>query len=245
MSRQLAASIALLSLATAHAAGPMVTQSADVLDRGDCRGEALWGKSEFRSSWMKADGTDRGLALACGIGWGPELNVGVARSNASAQVGTDLYRLGGDTRSLSGKTRLWQSDNRSSALTLTYLLSEQDPRGGGSEWQRANRAVGLAYSQTLSERHRVHANLTSDVVGYGSNEKAEAWGLAYEFAVTPILSLLAETYGKQHLKPTQALGLRWTPTPNWELGAMAARPRGENGHGTKSHEVRLTTAYRF
>jgi hypothetical protein len=105
--------------------------------------------------------------------------------------------------------------------------------------------VGLAFSQTLGERHRVHANLMSDVVGFGSSEKAEAWGLAYEFAATPTVALLAETTGKQHLKPTQALGLRWTPTAHWELGAMAARPRGENGTGVKTREFRLTTAYRF
>lgn len=245
MFRQFAVSIALVSVTSAYAAGPMVTQSADVLRGGDCRGEALWGKSEFRSSWVNGNTTDKGLALACGIGWGTELNVGVARSKGSVQAGADLYRLGGDTRSLSGKTRLWHSDNHSSALTLTYLLSEEDPRSGGTGWQRANRAVGLAYSQALGERHRVHANLMSDVVGFGSSEKAEAWGLAYEFAATPTLSLLAETYGKQNAKPTQALGLRWTPAPNWELGAMAARPRGENGDGAKSHEVKLTTAFRF
>ncbi len=223
----------------------MLTQSADVLDRGDCRAEALWGSSAFRSSGINADGTGKGLALACGIGGGTELNLSVARSTGKVQAGTDLYRWGGDTRSLSGKTRLWQSDDRSGALALTYLLSEERPRSGGTGWQQANRAVGLALSQTLGERHRVHASLMSDVVGFGSSEKAEAWGLAYEFAATPTLSLLAETTGKQHLKPTQALGLRWTPTANWELGALAARPRGENGNGARSHTVKLTTAYRF
>ena len=70
-------------------------------------------------------------------------------------------------------------------------------------------------------------------------------GLAYEFAATPTVSLLAETYGKQHIMPTQAVGLRWTPTPTRELGVMVTRPREANGHGAKSHEVRCTAAYRF
>ena len=150
----------------------MVTQSADVLDRGDCRAEAQWQRAEFRSSWMRTGVTGNGLALNCSIGWGAEIGVAAVRYNGHAQAD-------GDIRSLNGKTRLWQNEDRTASLALTYLVSEENKRSSGDGWQRANRAVGLAYSQTLGERHRVHANLMSDVVGYGSAERAEAWGLAY------------------------------------------------------------------
>jgi len=248
MFRQFAASIALLSFTSAYAAGPMVTQSADVMDRGDCRGEAQWQRSQASNDWGRVDASVRSVELACGVGWGTQMALSGTWGKWSSPQFLILPSRA-DGRSLSSKTRLWQSETGAGALALTVVLGEERrddlQTGMGAPVTQRNRALGLAYSQTLGERHRVHANLMSDVVGFGSSEKAEAWGLAYEFAATPTVSLLAETHGKQHIKPTQALGLRWTPTANWELGAMAARPRGENGNGAKSHEVKLSTAYRF
>jgi hypothetical protein len=233
MKRLLIASAALLSISMAHAAGPMATVSADVLGKGDCEVEGLLGRTNAKIEGFKTHATTLGLRADCGVLDGTQLGL----------IGNRIKIEGEkvDALSLVGKTRLWDDAKVGGKLALTYGI--HGVRDRNLDFDYAASDIGLAYTQTLAEKHKVHVNADVSIAKGGDSTKG--WALGYEYAVAPTVSLLAETYGAEDSKPTQALGVRWTPAKDWSVGAMVARPRLDNGVSGRVTQFNTTVAYRF
>jgi len=233
MKRLLIASAALLSISLAHAAGPMATLSADVLGRSDCEVEGLLGRTNAKIGGFSTHATNLGLRADCGVIDGTQIGL----------IGNRIKFEGekADTLSLVGKTRLWDDAKFGGKLALTYGI--HGVRDRNLDFDYAASDIGLAYTQTLAEKHKVHVNADVSIAKGGDN--TTGWALGYEYAVAPNVSLLAETYGAEGSKPTQALGVRWSPAKDWSVGAMVARPRLDNGISGRVTQFNTTVAYRF
>lgn len=233
MKRLLIASAALLSISMAHATGPMATVSADVLGKGDCEVEGLLGRTNAKVAGFSTHATNLGLRADCGVLDGTQLGL----------IGNRIKIEGEkvDALSLVGKTRLWDDAKFGGKLALTYGI--HGVRDRNLDFDYAASDIGLAYTQTLAEKHKVHVNTNVTIAKGGDN--TTGWALGYEYAVAPTVSLLAETYGAEGSKPTQALGVRWTPAKDWSVGAMLARPRLDNGVSGRVTQLNTTVAYRF
>ena len=233
MKRLLIASAALLSVTFANAAGPMNTVSADVLDRGTCEGEALLGRSNIKVGGFKSHASFGGLRADCGVLDGTQIGLIGTRINFEG----DKF----DGLTLVGKTRLWDGGPGAGKLALTYGI--QGVRKSNLNFDYAASDIGLAYTQTFADKHTVHVNTDISIAKGGDSTKA--WSLGYEYAATPTVSLLAETYGAEDSKPVQAVGVRWAPAKDWSVGAMLARPRLENGVNGRVTTLNTTVSYRF
>lgn len=233
MKRLLLATAAFVAASSAFAVGPMVTQSADILDRGNCDVEGLWGRDNAKLGATKFHTTHLGLRADCGVIDGTQIGlVGERIKFAGAKA---------DALSLVGKTRLWDDAQFGGKLALTYGV--HGVRDRNLDFDYAASDIGLAYTQTLAEKHKLHGNVGVAIAKGGDSTKG--WALGYEYAATPTVSLLAETYGAEGSKPTQALGVRWAPAKDWSVGAMVARPRLDNGINGRVTQFNTTVAYRF
>ena len=67
MKRLLLATAAFVAASSAFAVGPMVTQSADILDRGNCDVEGQWGRDNAKLGAAKFHVTHLGLRADCGV----------------------------------------------------------------------------------------------------------------------------------------------------------------------------------
>jgi hypothetical protein len=233
MKRLLLATTAFVAASSAFAVGPMTTQSADILDRGNCDVEGQWGRDNAKLGAAKFHVTHLGLRADCGVIDGTQIGLVGERIKFQNEKADGL--------SLVGKTRLWDDDKVGGKLALTYGIHGLRQRN--LDFDYAASSVGLAYTQTLAEKHKLHANANVTIAKGGDSTKG--WALGYEYAVAPTVSLLAETYGEEDSKPTQALGVRWAPAKNWSVGAMVARPRLDNGINGRVTQFNTTVAYRF
>jgi hypothetical protein len=211
----------------------MVTQSADVLDRGTCQGEGRWGRVNIDVGGLESHATVGGLRAECGVLDGTQIGL------IGARVKFEGEKL--DGLSLIGKTRLWDGGPGAGKLALTYGI--QGLRKRNLNFDYAASAIGLAYSQTFADKHTVHVNTDISIAKGGDSTKG--WALGYEYAAMPTVSLLAETYGTEGSKPTQAVGVRWAPAKDWSVGAMVGRPRLENGVNGRVTTLNTTVSYRF
>jgi hypothetical protein len=183
----------LLSLALsplAHAARPMVTDDARIVDDKSCQLE----------TWLKANrGSDEYWALpSCNFSGNFELAVGsaVTRQNGSGET-SDLL--------VQGKTLFRTLEPNGWAWGLVG--------GAASHPDVSRKMLGDVYAYvpaTFSfrdDRVLLHTNLgwIKDRLG---NRHAMTWGVGSEIEMTPHTWLIAESYGENQGRPFYQLGLR-------------------------------------
>ena len=185
---------ALLIVTTAHAGRPLVTDDADVLDRGTCEIEGVAARERAGADRATANA----LQFGCGIGLRTQLALAGGRAKA-AGVRADLA-------SLSGKTAL-AGEEGSGMTTLGYGVD--GTRTSGGSWEHAATSLTLLHSRPLGRAAALHLNL-----GHARDEQSDrrstTWGAAIEHAGFGSLAPMAELYGDDREAPHWNVGLRWT-----------------------------------
>ena len=178
----------------AHAARPLTTDDASILDAKSCQVE----------SWIDRgkDATTGWVVPACNFGLDTELQVGFARTRAR------------------GESRF--SEAYIQAKTLLREMTDQEPWGVGlvagvtrrplNETHRGwhNPYVLVPFTQLICNTPLTfHANL-----GWARDREARRdvtlWGAALEAQVGSRITLLAEAYGQNWEKPFLRIGGRWS-----------------------------------
>jgi hypothetical protein len=192
--------------AHAYAASPLTTDDAGVLERGECEFSAY-------ASHANAQGAaTRGLqsSLNCGAFGTTQLGIGLAGSQDAAGS-TDIV-------SISAKTRLFSGATDAPSFSVGYGATSA--RAPGNGWSSASYSLNGIATFPLSETATLHANLgLSRDNSTAPSQTLGTWGIAAEYAFSPSLSLLAETYGQQSSAPWVGIGARWQASKSWSIGA--------------------------
>ncbi|HEY1131402.1 MAG TPA: hypothetical protein VGF12_18495 [Roseateles sp.] len=218
----------ILASTAAHAGAPLTTEDADVLGDGDCEAEATWARNGTLVDGLHKH-YESGVKFGCGI---------VRR----AQVGTTFGRSRSDTDlsdslGISGKLSLLDSSDGGLGISVAWEMSAYLQRREASRWQSAR--IALVASQALGRSVRVHANLGAM---HAHVERAETpfWGVAAEWSARDDLSLLVESYGERHAKPTLAIGLRFSPRELLTIGLLKSRAGGSPSWNSLGISVNLS-----
>jgi hypothetical protein len=196
----IAASVLSLS---AQAARPLDTDDTGIINARSCELEGA--RVLTRTLGVKAGNS--GAALACGIGWGTQVGLGLSQS-----------REAGQSRSRSAvllaKTSLWSGPGDDApSLALGASLSRDKPAGG--KWAGGNRQVRLLGTLPWSSL-TFHANLGHSR-DQGSPSRSTLWGLAVEHEPLPVAGLgvapLFEIFGDDHGDRWANAGVRVTVLP--------------------------------
>ena len=184
--------------AGAHAARPMVTDDARIVDPGACQLE----------TWRRGNrGSYEFWALpACNFTGNLEVTVG----------GTDQPEAGGGRATdfvLQGKMLFRSLETNGYSYGLVV--------GGINHSDRSVRqeSVGSLYGYVpislsfADDRLIVHVNL-GVLQNRDDGTKASTWGIGGELNFTPRVALIAETYGNNHVQPFVQGGLRIWIVPN-------------------------------
>lgn len=192
---------------SAQAASPLVTEDAEVPERGDCEIDASF-------SWLRADGAiERALELkpACGIGWGTQLALALGRAEGD---GTQAHYA-----VLGGKTALVALDE-ATRLAVAYEAGWVAPSGGATRLEATLLAGVLSHA--WGDGWTGHANL-GWVRLHEDDRDRLTWNLALEYAASESLDLTAEAYRRLLVDPWLAAGLRWRPAQDLAVYASIAR----------------------
>ncbi len=185
----------LAVLATpSHAASPMVTDDARIVDARACQVES-WVTS-YRGS------TEYSIQPACNITGNLELALGATRTNAHGHSQTtDVV--------LQGKTVLRPLQANGWGLALAA--------GSVGHPQAAARRDWYAYAPVSfslrDDALQVHANVGWLRDGAARRDRL-TWGLGTEIQLSARAWLLAETFGQNQGRPMHQLGLRYSLVPD-------------------------------
>lgn len=214
MTRPCGLALAALLGAAAHAGGHFDVDDAGTLDPGQCQYEA----------WVSRVGKDPAVN---GLHLGPACRVGPVELG----LGIDRYAIAGE-RSVTwvGPQLKWTFYGQAADAPLAAALSASatfDATRGG----RAGGQLVVPVSWRALDSLQVHANLGADwAVGTGA--RTVRGGLAAEWAMHPVVSLIAERNRAFDVWTTRA-GLRFNLTPLISLDVSAARigsgERRQNG----------------
>lgn len=193
-----AAPLVLAINSGAHAARPMVTDDARIVDPGACQIE----------TWRRGDrGSYESWALpACNFTGNLEVTLGATdQPEASGGRAADIV--------LQGKTVFKTLETNGYGYGLVV--------GGVSHSDRIaqQESVGSIYGYVPisksfhDDRLIVHVNLGA-LQNRDVDTKAFTWGVGGEFNVTSRVALIAETYGNNHSQPFVQGGLRIWIVPN-------------------------------
>ena len=186
----------LLLCATVHAARPMITDDARIVDPKACQLE----------SWVRSNrhNTEFWALPACNPTGGAELTFGGAHVGGSTADGPAYNVL-----QMQAKTLLkpLQTNGWGMAVSAGVVEHMRQPRSGEPY-------VNLPISWSLNDdRLFLHANL-----GWtrerGPTRHRATWGLATEAQLHPHAWLIAETFGQNTGKPSFQLGLRLWLVPD-------------------------------
>ena len=184
-----------LAASAAHAARPMVTDDARIVDAKACQLE----------SWVKQnrDSTEYWAQPACNFGGNLEITVGAARTRDDGGIHTS------DTL-IQGKTIFKQLETNGWGFGLA-LGSAHHPQldGGGRDWY----AYVPASFSFRDDRFVLHANL-----GWLREQETKrnrlTWGIGSETQLAERTWLIAEGYGQNQGKPFYQFGLRHWVVPD-------------------------------
>lgn len=204
----LAGALLASAASLAHAARPLASEDADVLDAGQCEAEG------FYSQWH-ASGFDGlkawTLQAGCGIGAHTQLALAGSRANSGGEHA--------DALQLAGKTALIARDEGGLGLALAWNLSAL--RAGGGSFAHEASCLTLAATREMAPGWTAHANL-----GWTRSEQARmhstTWGLALEKSLGHGVDLAGEVYGDDRHRPWTGAGLRWAVDAHWSLNAALA-----------------------
>jgi hypothetical protein len=210
-----AALLAIATASTAHANRPLTTDTADTIALKRCQFEPF-----VASTRSSGEPTVRTTILQLNCGVRDDTQLGIAYGHASAAgANSDVVAVG-------GKTGLIELKPGQTGVALAYGLGAA--KDSGSSWSHETSALNLIATRSLRDGLLAHANL-----GWSRSQSARqdstTWALALEWAVSPKLTLSAETYGDDRTRPWVGAGL-WSPiteqfSVNVSLGAQSSNPR--------------------
>lgn len=206
--------LAALVVAPAQADRPLTSETADVVERGQC-------VLDSAARRLRESGAPRvesiGGVLGCGLFEGTQMLLGVqhARSaGSSAQAVT-----------LGGKSNLVEVKAGQTGFGLAYLLGSVKAPGANYRLDSVS-VVGLA-SRELRAGLLGHANLGVSRSRIDSRTSA-LWSLGVE--TTADLSFAADLYGESGSRPSVSVGTGYTFRPGWSVNFVLAKsleaPRG-------------------
>jgi hypothetical protein len=201
------AALAAGACAGAQAARPLVTDDADVLERGACEVES------YALRDRGAGATTRGgvVQAGCGIGLRTQLALAGIRETQAGRA--DLHGA------LLGKTGLVAREDDGAGLALGWGLGVL--RTPGDAWRHDHSYLTLIATRRLGGAMTGHANL-----GWARSESGASsrtlWALAVERALGGGFDGMAEGYGDDRDRPWFGVGARWTASPSLSFNAAWA-----------------------
>lgn len=184
----------------AHAGRPLQTDDAGVVEHGDCEVEAAWTRQRLAPGLRSNEAS---LQLGCGVGWGSQIDLGLATARSAGTRETGL--------ALGGKTGLWKSAaEEGAALALGWEVTGSKASQGALH--HTSTSLTLIGSLPVADTLTLHANL-----GHARDEtehrRSTTWGLALEHAGLGDAARwapVAEVYGDDRERPWWNLGLRYS-----------------------------------
>lgn len=222
----------LIACAAAVAEAPMRTEHSDPLAAGECEWELFAERLRF--------GAERGRGLSsnagCGLGHDIDLGLGIGQwrsDGARRERALELY----------GRWRLRDGGDDAASLALVY--GAEALKRDGESLRHASSTLLLALDQPLAAAWLARFNVglsrsRSDSDSHSPGATARLWALGLEWQLAESLTLVGETFGQRHGRPTQGLGLRWQPAPGWSFGLM--RSATSIGRGQPSERALLLSA---
>lgn len=215
----------LLAVGPAQADAPLVSETADVPDAGDCM-------LETASDRVRARGqpgiTVHELHGSCGIGLRTELGWRLTRERA----GRATHRLGVD-----GKTQLAETGDGGTRFALAYGVAAD--RAAGDRWRHGGLRVTGVATRALARQLLGHVNL-----GWLRTENPRlnhaAWSLGVEGEGA--LHWAADLYGDDRARPWASGGLVWAL--HEQLGASLAYAQQFDTPRLRQWTVALRFAFR-
>lgn len=195
----LAATLCLLTSLPVQAGRPLQAEDAGILEHRQCEVEGAW--ASLREPALPR-ATERGLQLACGIGWNSQLALAYSRASV-AGIGADGLRLG-------GKTELFRTAGQDpTAVTLAWGISSAKLPGSG--WEHAATDLNAVASTPLGA-YTLHLNL-----GHERDAQARTgtttWAVALEHEAIAGFAPMGEFFGDDRGASWWNLGLRWIAVP--------------------------------
>ncbi|MES2889352.1 MAG: hypothetical protein V4739_15260 [Pseudomonadota bacterium] len=213
--RPLACSAALLVtglLGPAHnawAGRPLVTEDADVLERGHCEWESF-------GLHAKAEGleTIKGLStqVGCGVGGGTQVALAGTRSRA----GQDTLRAW----TVGGKTEIVARD-KPAGVGITLAWGAGWLKVPNTGFDHESTYLTVVATQALPADWLLHGNL-GWVRSQSASQDSTAWNLAAETSLGHGVDLMGELYGDDRQRPWVGGGVRWTVREGLSVNASYA-----------------------
>jgi hypothetical protein len=192
----------------AHAARPLATEDADVLDRGRCEWESFAGQESERDAPV---GHSQTMQVGCGIGGRMQLALPYTHTRSGGVAASGA--------AVGGKFALVPREGNSLGLALAWALTAQ--QSPGQAMQHESSALNLAATQAITAAWTAHANL-GWTRSHSAGTSAGTWSLAGEWAVQEGFDVMAEIYGEQQSKPWQAAGVRYAFSDNLSVNGSFA-----------------------
>lgn len=207
----LAAWLALAST-SAHAARPLNTDDANIVDAKSCQLE----------SWTRrtSHGTELWAIPGCNPWGGTEFSVGAGRQ-------TDQVAGGAGFRVLQVKARLLPVTPQSAGLALT--LGTTRFSGDATSPAQRDTYINLPFTAPLGHDRYLHLN-AGWVRHHSSATSRLTWGVGTELPLSERIIAVAETYGEQGTQAKAQVGLRFWVVPqrvqiDTTLGNSLSAPR--------------------
>jgi hypothetical protein len=213
--KRTAAACAALTVTGVQANRPLNTDTADVIERGQCQFEPFAGANH-----SSATATQRFevLQLNCGVPRQTQLGVAFARASAAG--------ASSDIATLAGKTNWIELRDAQTGVGLAYGLAWARAPGNARAFDTT--VVNLIASREIGPSLLVHANLGtlhSRLAGLQST----TWGLATEWSISAAVTLSGEAFGDDRSRPWVSTGAHWTLgerlSVNASFGVETEKPR--------------------
>jgi hypothetical protein len=190
--------------AAAHAARPMVTDDANIVDPLSCQLE----------SWVKTSqvSLERWAVPGCNFAWDTEISVGGNAQNAKVEGDSQFWLI-------QAKKRWKKLEPNSWGLSTT--LGRVSERPGRSQQLSSESLVPSSAQDTylnvpitwaLASDRFVHLNL-----GWIHHERLRVshptWGLGGEYGLTPRTFAIGEVFGESGAQSKTQMGLRYWVSP--------------------------------
>lgn len=211
----LAATLLALQSTSARADRPLVSETADALEKGSCVIDSA--ARRLRESGSP-NVSSVGGTLGCGLLGSTQMLLGYARASGG---GVSAHGL-----SLGGKTNLVEIKDGQTGFGVVYGIASVKVSGGGGFKHDTTNLVGLA-SRELSKGLLGHANFGLSRSKLDNKTRA-VWSLGME--TTDELAFAGDVFGESGSKPNVSVGVGYTFTPGWSVNFTLAKalesPRG-------------------
>lgn len=180
---------------SAHADRSRLEDGVDVVERGDC---------EFQSTWQRrtarGDAPERETALrfGCGVGFGTEVAVALARTRSAAARHSAL--------GVEGKTSLRERAAGGLGWTLAFGAGAERSTAAG-RWRHSEQFMAL--EATLQPASGWLAEVKLGTARQRSARRdSMLWSLGLEHSLSNSIEAVAELSGDDRDRPTASVGLR-------------------------------------